>query len=94
MVLGVVGEQEYEASPTIALEAGYVLFLHTDGVDEAMSPDRKVFGVERLQQLVGAQRLTGAAAHDILNEVESQIRQHVGSDLLEDDFTMIAVKLT
>ena len=94
MVLGVVGEQEYEASPTIALEAGDVLFLHTDGVDEAMSPDRKVFGIERMQQLVGAQRRTGAAAHDILNEVESQIRQHVGSDLLEDDFTMIAVKLT
>jgi serine phosphatase RsbU (regulator of sigma subunit) len=63
-------------------------------VDEAMSPDRAVFGVERLQQLVGKQRRTGAAANDILVEVERQIRNHVGSDLLEDDFTMIAVKLT
>ncbi len=94
MVLGVVGDQVYEASPTVKLEPGDVLFLHTDGVDEAMSPDRAVFGVERLQQLVGKQRRTGAAANDILVEVERQIRNHVGSDLLEDDFTMIAVKLT
>lgn len=94
MVLGVVGDQVYEASPTVKLEPGDVLFLHTDGVDEAMSPDRTVFGIERLQQLVGEQRRTGAGANDILVEVEKQIRAHVGSDLLEDDFTMIAVKLT
>tara|TARA_R110002072_G_scaffold46591_2_gene128911 strand:- start:97814 stop:99163 length:1350 start_codon:yes stop_codon:yes gene_type:complete len=94
MVLGVVGEQVYEASPTVHLEPGDVLFMHTDGVDEAMSPDRTVFGVERLQQLVGEQRRTNASANEILVEVERQIRDHVGSDLLEDDFTMIAVKLT
>ncbi|MFT4513801.1 MAG: sigma-B regulation protein RsbU (phosphoserine phosphatase) [Planctomycetota bacterium] len=93
MVLGVVGDQVYEASPTVKLEPGDVLFLHTDGVDEAMSPDRAVFGIERLQELVGEQRRTDASADDILAEVERQIRGHVGSDLLEDDFTMIAVKL-
>lgn len=94
MVLGVVGDQTYEASETIDLEPGDVLFLHTDGVDEAMSPDRKVFGIDRLQQLVGQQRRQGDSANSILAEVEQQIRKHVGSDLFEDDFTMIAVKLT
>ena len=94
MVLGVVGDQEYEASPTVQLEAGDVLFLHTDGVDEAMSPARAVFGLERLHTLVGDQRQSGASADQVLTEVEQQIRAHVGSDLLGDDFTMIAVKLT
>ena len=94
MVLGVVGDQDYEASQTIDLEPGDVLFLHTDGVDEAMSPDRKVFGIDRLQQLVGQQRRQGDSANAVLAEVEQQIRKHVGSDLFEDDFTMIAVKLT
>jgi len=94
MVLGVVGDQQYEASPTIDLEAGDFLFLHTDGVDEAMSPEREVFGIERLHQLIGEQRQEGASANGALAEVERQIREHVGSDLLEDDFTMIAVKLT
>ena len=94
MVLGVVGDQEYEASPTIDLEPGDVLFLHTDGVDEAMSPDRKIFGLDRLQQLAGQQRRQGGSANTILDEVAKQVREHVGSDLFEDDFTMIAVKLT
>ena len=94
MVLGVVRDQKYEASPTIELEAGDVLFMHTDGVDEAMSPDRAVFGIERLHKLVGDQRRNGASANEVLTEVEQQIRAHVGSDSLEDDFTMIAVKLT
>ncbi|HIE70361.1 MAG TPA: hypothetical protein EYP98_09350 [Planctomycetes bacterium] len=94
MVLGVVGDQKYEASPTIELEAGDVLFLHTDGVDEAMSPDRAVFGIERLHNLVGDQRRDGSSANEVLTEVEQQIRAHVGSDSLGDDFTMIAVKLT
>lgn len=94
MVLGVVGEQQYEASPTIALAAGDVLFLHTDGVDEAMSPERAVFGLDRLHKLVGDQRRKGASANEVLAEVERQIRTHVGSDLRADDFTMIAVKLT
>ena len=94
MVLGVVGDQEYEASPTIDLEPGDVLFLHTDGVDEAMSPDRKIFGIDRLQQLVGQQRRQGGSANTILTEVAKQVRKHVGSDLFEDDFTMIAVKLS
>ena len=94
MVLGVVGDQQYEASPTISLEAGDVLFLHTDGVDEAMSPERAVFGLDRLHKLVGDQRRKGASANEVLAEVERQIRTHVGSDLRADDFTMIAVKLT
>lgn len=92
MVLGVVGEQEYESSPTINLEAGDVLFLHTDGVDEAMSPDRTVFGVDRLHQLVSV--LRSESADQVLAGVQREIRAHVGSDMVEDDSTMIAVKLS
>jgi phosphoserine phosphatase RsbU/P len=94
MVLGVVGEQQYESSEPIALQPGDVLFLHTDGVDEAMSPSRSVFGVGRLHEVVARQRREGAGADQILAEVDRQIRDYVGSDVLEDDSTMIAVKLT
>ena len=94
MVLGVVGEQVYEASPVIELADGDLLFTHTDGVDESMSPAREVFGVERLHELVGSLRRDGLTADEVLREVEGQVRTHVGSDVREDDFTMIAVKLT
>lgn len=93
MVLGVVGDQEYEASPLIELQEGDVLFAHTDGVDESMSPEREVFGVDRLRELVSLLRCQGTSADGLLAEVESQVHAHVGSDASEDDFTMIAVKL-
>ncbi|MCB9877181.1 MAG: SpoIIE family protein phosphatase [Planctomycetes bacterium] len=92
MVLGVVGDQTYEASPTIELRQGDVLFLHTDGVDEAMSPEREVFGVPRLLELLGT--LRDRSADQVLAGVEQTIRDHVGSDDVEDDTTMIVVKLT
>jgi len=94
MVLGVVGDQEYESSPVLGLEPGDLLFTHTDGVDESMSPAREVFGVERLHELVGTLRRDGRTADEVLAEVERCVRDHVGSDVREDDFTMIAVKLT
>lgn len=94
MVLGVVGDQQYESSPVIHLADGDLLFTHTDGVDESMSPQREVFGVARLHELVGSLRRDGRAADEVLAEVERCVREHVGSDAREDDFTMIAVKLT
>jgi phosphoserine phosphatase RsbU/P len=91
MVLGVVGDQTYAVSPIVPLAPGDLLFLHTDGVDEAMSPSRAVFGSERLHQMLG--QLRSESADQVLQSVEARLRDHVGSGTFEDDFTMIAVKL-
>ena len=92
MVLGVVGDQVYRVSPAIELAHGDLLCLHTDGVDEAMSPDRQTFGMDRLQRLL--QELREQPADDVLAGVERELRNHTGSDAVEDDFTMIAVRIT
>jgi sigma-B regulation protein RsbU (phosphoserine phosphatase) len=91
MVLGVVGDQTYTMSPPIPLHAGDLLFLHTDGVDEAMSPRRVVFGMDRLQALLG--QLRQHSPEDVLARVVAEVQNHVGSGAVEDDSTMIAVKL-
>lgn len=91
MVLGVVDDQRYEVSPTIQLQAGDLLFLHTDGIDEAMSPDREVFGTARLHDLLG--RLRSERADVVLARVEDALHEHTGGASVEDDSTMIAVKL-
>lgn len=91
MVLGVVGDQTYKVSPTVPLSSGDLLFLHTDGVDEAMSPSREVFGTDRLQALLG--QLRSNTAEGVLGRIEAQLREHVAGGTFEDDFTMIAVKL-
>ncbi|MCR9247915.1 MAG: SpoIIE family protein phosphatase [bacterium] len=91
MVLGVVDDQTYEVSPTIQLESGDLLFLYTDGIDEAMSPSREVFGAERLHELLSRCREEGADA--VLGQVEKALEEHTGGAPVEDDSTMIAVKL-
>jgi len=91
MVLGVVGDQTYTVSPSVPIAPGDLLFLHTDGVDEAMSRDRVVFGGERLQAVLAEMRHESAEA--VLARVEAELRRHVGTAAVEDDFTMIAVKL-
>ncbi len=93
MVLGVVGEQTYELSPTIELSPGDLLFLYTDGVDEAMSPGREVFGVERLSALLQQHR--SSPAEVVLDRVDAAIAAHVGAaGKPADDVAMIAVKLS
>lgn len=92
MVLGVVGDQTYKVSPKVPLRRGDLLFLHTDGVDEAMSPGREVFGATRIASCLGKSRSQSAEA--ILGQLEGELRGHVANGGFEDDFTMIAVKLS
>ncbi|MCY2956975.1 MAG: SpoIIE family protein phosphatase [Planctomycetota bacterium] len=90
MVLGVVGNQQYQVSKEVTLEPGDLLFLHTDGVDEAMSPAREVYGEERLHKRLT--QLWSESAEGVLAGLEDSLRQHTNS-VFGDDFTMIAVKL-
>ncbi|MFM1872891.1 MAG: Phosphoserine phosphatase RsbP [Planctomycetota bacterium] len=92
MVLGVVGEQVYEVSATVQLDAGDVLLLYTDGVDETMSPEREPFGIQRLSAALAASR--GERAEGVLAGIEAALAAHAGpGKAKEDDVTMIAVKL-
>jgi sigma-B regulation protein RsbU (phosphoserine phosphatase) len=91
MVLGVVGDQAYRGSPAIPIAPGDLLFLYTDGVEEAMSPSREVFGVDRLRAVLAEVR--EQPADQILARVDAELRAHLGGGAFEDDFTMIAVKI-
>jgi serine phosphatase RsbU (regulator of sigma subunit) len=93
MVLGVVGDQTYEMSPALPLESGDLLFLHTDGVDEAMSPRREVFGIERLHAVLAAARKEASSAEGALAKVDAALRDHCGGRPFDDDLTMIAVRI-
>lgn len=90
MVLGVDGDQEYALSPEVGLQKGDLLFFHSDGVDEAMSPQRETFGEDRLHKLLAS--LAGRSAEQALAQVEATLRDHCGG-VFEDDLTMIAVRI-
>ncbi len=92
MVLGVVGDQEYGVSEPIPLRPGDLLFLRTDGIDEARDAGRETFGEERLHGTLGAARSGSAKA--ILDAVGEALRRHQGAAAdPEDDITMVAVKV-
>ena len=60
-----MAEQEYRVEGPIPMEPGDLLLLRTDGVDEAMSPSREVFGEERLLRLLSELRATGLEDSDL-----------------------------
>lgn len=93
MVLGVVGDQQYEASAAVPLQSGDLLLLYTDGVDEAMSPEREVFGAERLHAVLTAARAAGDSAEGALARVDAALSAHCGGRPFDDDLTMIAIKV-
>lgn len=90
MVLGVDGDQVYSVSDEVQLQKGDLLFFHSDGVDEAMSPQRELFGEARLHALLAS--IAGRSAEATLAAVESSLRQHCGG-AFDDDLTMIAVRI-
>ncbi|GAB4141192.1 MAG: hypothetical protein Fur0037_07960 [Planctomycetota bacterium] len=92
MVLGVVGDQVYEQSALIGVSEGDVLFLYTDGVDEARSAAGEVFGEDRLRRVLAGMR--GKPAEEVIRAVEEALREHTGGLPPRDDLTMIALCCT
>ena len=87
--VGIFADMRYESS-SVDVEPGSVLFLTTDGLTEAESPNGELFGIERALALVGDDREKSAAElvhclHQRVNEFSSG-RRH-------DDVTTAIVKM-
>jgi phosphoserine phosphatase RsbU/P len=76
---------------TIALGAGDVIVLYTDGITEAMNPDADLFGDNRLSGIVEEHGHldSGELRERILREIEA----FVGTADQHDDMTMILIKV-
>jgi serine phosphatase RsbU (regulator of sigma subunit) len=76
---------------TIPLGVGDVVLLFTDGVTEAMNAEGDPFGEERLAALVGEH---GDLPFEELRErILREIRAFVGETGLQDDLTLVLLKL-
>ena len=82
------GIQFKEAS--LQLDHGDTLVLYTDGVTEAMSPAREVFGPKRLIHTLS--RLTGKSCQEMIELVRADMTEFVGDEEQSDDITMLVVK--
>jgi sigma-B regulation protein RsbU (phosphoserine phosphatase) len=87
--LGVLPDAEYETD-TFQLVPGDSVMLYTDGLVEAMSPAREMFGMERLTAAM-AEGTSDAA--QLLERALTRCRDHVADAPQFDDTTVVCLGL-
>ena len=87
-VVGGLPDEIYEEY-TLQLEPGSALFLYTDGIPEAMTKDRQMFGTERMLEALNAQ--PEADPETVLKNVRGAAAEFAGGAEQSDDITMLAL---
>jgi len=75
----------------VSLSSGDRLFVYTDGVTEALSPEGYLFGKDRLKDILD--KNASAALPELKSKVLEALRRHTGNKLTHDDTTMIAMEI-
>jgi serine phosphatase RsbU (regulator of sigma subunit)/anti-sigma regulatory factor (Ser/Thr protein kinase) len=87
MPLGLIPGIVYEETEAV-LEPGQVMLLHSDGVAEAHSAEKEMFGFPRLLDVVGSRQDKGDVIDRVLTELDRFTPQ--GGEQ-EDDITLVAL---
>jgi phosphoserine phosphatase RsbU/P len=89
--LGILSDAEFPANEEIALGAGDIVLLLTDGIVEARAPDGTIFGAQRPLDLVRVYR--AATARQIVSNLYHAVRAF-SQDLPQyDDITATVIKV-
>jgi len=89
LVLGVMPEETY-TDDSVRLEPGDMIVTYTDGVTEAMNPERALYSEERLQQTVAA--LSGSSVDETVAAIIASVKAHAAGAPQSDDITVMALK--
>ena len=89
--LGIRPDTTYVSSPEIDLASGELILLTTDGIEETMSSDNTIFGVERILEVIRQNR-SRPAAH-IVQALYEAVREFSRNAPQNDDVTAIVVKV-
>jgi hypothetical protein len=79
------------APRTEELQPGDAVLLYTDGVIEARTPDRELFGLDRLTDLLEREAASGQPAEEILRRLLRAVLEHQAGGL-RDDATLLLVQ--
>jgi serine phosphatase RsbU (regulator of sigma subunit) len=89
--LGVTDLADFPEGEAVALLPGDHVLLLTDGVIEAVGPNRAFFGTERAIDVVRAH--SGEPAGRIVEALYRAVRNFTGKDELDDDVTSVVIKV-
>jgi phosphoserine phosphatase RsbU/P len=90
VAIGFMPDRPYEPQER-RLEPGEVLVLYTDGVTEAFDVGRRLFGQERLVEVV--RRHAGEPAASIVKAIDDAVSDHVGAAPQSDDITLLVLRV-
>jgi phosphoserine phosphatase RsbU/P len=91
--LGIVAAPEY-ATATVTLEPGDLLVFYTDGVIEAHSHDRALFGFEQLEQIASACSAPSIAPAQVVERIIAALERWIGDMPQHDDIALVVVRVT
>lgn len=91
LVLGVQDLVCFDCQKT-TLIPGDRVFLYTDGVTEAQSPDGKLFGIERLCKLISSSATL--SVDDLIKRCIHELKVFRNKESFEDDLTIVVLEVT
>ena len=86
---GILADSSYSEG-TFSLLPGDVLLLYTDGLTEAMSPSRELFGDERTAEALA--RLASRPCDAIVRGLREEVRSFANGAPQSDDIALLAVR--
>ncbi len=89
--IGLFDDMKYGLQETI-LPPNSALFLYTDGLTEAINKERKMFGIDRVKEVLRASAAT--EPKPLLDAISASVHQFVGNAEQSDDLTMLAIRYT
>ena len=88
--LGVLSNREFNHTPVrYEMSEGDRIFLWSDGIIEARTPEGKMFGEDRLNALLHA----GSPVNTIFDTVLSSVQNHIGDSDGDDDVSIVALEI-
>lgn len=90
--IGVLEDEVYRQQ-SLALAPGDALLVYSDGITDSFNVDREEFGLQRLCGILGGGRAVSLPPSSLLQSMRQQVRNFVGSDILDDDQTAIMVEV-
>jgi anti-sigma regulatory factor (Ser/Thr protein kinase) len=86
-----VREGEIYDQVSVPFEPGDLLLLYSDGITEARSPSRELFGLDRLEECLRTHH--ELAPSDLVETIRKSVIAFSESDRLADDLTSVAVRM-
>jgi serine phosphatase RsbU (regulator of sigma subunit)/CheY-like chemotaxis protein len=81
---------DFVSHKEISLQPGEGIVLYTDGITEAQNPDKKMYELERLCEVI--RRNGHLSAKEIQEAVIADVRQYIDTQKVYDDITLLVLK--